>query len=134
MRPEEQRFILPAKDCFPRQLRELRWCMSQSCEELNLGGFNKLEDLDLSYSNGLTSLLDMGDLPALQYFNLQGCKHLLQLPNLSKSKNLQELGLDGCCRLELHEKDIEMLSKLPLLDPMPISRKAEDYSIRLDVA
>jgi len=55
------------------------------------------------------------------------------LPDLSKSRNLEELELSWCERLELHERDIEMLSELPLLQPVLWSGWWDVSKLRLDV-
>jgi len=111
----QSRLLVHLVDFIPHQLRELHWQLMQSSEELNLSGCNQLEVLSLSGSTRLTSLANLGDLPALRRLDLGYCKHLLRLPNLSMSRNLQELDLKGCSALELHKKDFQMLSKFCLL-------------------
>jgi len=103
-------------------------------EDLNLFGFNQLEVLNLTGTDEVTSLNLVGDLPALRKLHLHNYEHLLWLPNLSTSRNLQELMLEECCALELHEEDIQMLSKLPLLQPITYSTMEHGCTWMLDLA
>lgn len=91
-----------------------------------MNGWNQFEDLDLSHSDGLTSLGELGDFPTLRCLNLESCRHLKQLPNLSKSTNLHSLILSGCSALRVYEEDIEMLDGLPLLEYLSFKDKDKD--------
>lgn len=85
----------------------------------------------------MTSLEELGDLPALRSLDLRSYKRLLRLPGSRKSRNLQTLLLDGCPALELHEDDVATLSELPLLSLVSFSDKIGDENLRkfrLDLA
>lgn len=71
-------------------------------------------------------------MPSLRQLKLSGCSHLLRLPDLSNSRNLEDLDLTGCDALELHEKGIQMLSELLLLQPVPFSEEMGSWTCRLD--
>jgi len=55
------------------------------------------------------------------------------LPDLSKSRSLEELDLNDCDTLELHEENIQMLATLPLLHPVHFSASFEWGRIKLDL-
>jgi len=55
------------------------------------------------------------------------------LPDLSKSRNLEELDLDCCETLELREEDIQTLATLPSLHPVHFSSSSECERIKLDL-
>lgn len=122
-----------AEYCIPHQLQELYYKWWTQCKAPCLNAFKQLQVLDFSWSHSLTYMYGMGDLPALRSLNLTDCISLKRLPNLSKSKSLEELKLDCCDRLKLYDEDLKMLATLPLLHPVPFSRLYECKTIRLDI-
>jgi len=109
------------KLCIPHQVQELHYLVSGSIKVPFFNGFKQLQILDLSGSFGLTHLSGMDDLLALRILDLRYCWCLEQLPDLSKSRRLEELILDCCNGLKLHEEDIQILATLPLLHPVRFS-------------
>jgi len=123
----------PAEHCIPHQLQELHYVRWTHREAPCLNAFKQLQVLDFSWSLSLIRMYGMGDLPSLRSLNLTDCVSLKRLPDLRKSRNLEELILDCCNELKLHKEDFEMLATLPLLHPVRFSRLYECKTIRLDM-
>jgi hypothetical protein len=73
-----------------------------------------------------------GGLPALRRLSFYWCNMFLRLPDLSKSRNLEEVELKGC-EMELCEEDIRMLASLPLLQPVEVEWMPGILRFKLDV-
>ncbi|XP_062008726.1 disease resistance protein RPV1-like [Rosa rugosa] len=73
-----------------------------------------LKKIDLSYSR---ELVDVPYLTAcLESINLEGCKSLVEVPNLSKSLNIASINLQGCKKLVEVPSYFENLHKLTVLN------------------
>jgi hypothetical protein len=70
-------------------------------------------------------------LPALRRLAFQRCKIPSRLPDLSESRNLEELTL-WACEMELCEEDIRMLASLPLLQPVEVESRSGNC-VKLDL-
>jgi Leucine-rich repeat (LRR) protein len=124
--------------CIPPQLRDLGFWWRLQSEPLNLSyGFERLQVLTIKFCNlykcpspGTTHLEGLGGLPALRRLSFIRCTIFSRLPDLSKSRNLEELTLWGC-EMELCEEDIRMLASLPLLQPVEIDTSRR---VKLDLA
>jgi hypothetical protein len=108
------------------------WCL-ESNETLKLNRLEQLQVLEVSSSvvQGVGESIDLeglGNLPALRCLKLVRCRIASRLPDLRKSKNLEELNLQGC-QMELCEEDIGMLASLPQLQPVLVG----DGSVKLDL-
>lgn len=89
----------------------------------NLSGLEQLHRLDLSWCTKLSSLEGVGGLvPSLQHLDRQGCFGMSRLPDLSTSTNLEELDISRSA-IKLHEGDIHMLAKLPMLRLVKITHE-----------
>jgi hypothetical protein len=90
---------------------------------LELGGMWNRPQLRESQLQGL---------PALRRLSFNWCKISLRLPDLSESRNLEELTLWGC-EMELCEEDIRMLASLPLLQLVTVIPRRGTPCVKLDL-
>lgn len=67
-----------------------------------------------------TYLEGLEDLLALRDLKLMNCRILSGWPDLSRSKELENINLDRC-EVEMQEDDIHMLASLPLLQPLLVN-------------
>jgi len=96
------------------QLRELT-CIETLLTELPvLNGFDKLETIYLSDCRELTSLENMGSLPALINLFVSDCSSLTRLLDLRSSKSLESLSIWNS-GVSLGLEDIRALAILPAL-------------------
>jgi Leucine-rich repeat (LRR) protein len=120
--------------CIPPQPQELKLWRWGENELPNLNyGLKRLQVLVIHGcpSLGSTHLEGLGGLPALRRLTFHWCNIFLRLPDLTESRNLEELTLSGC-QMRLCEEDICMLASLPLLQPV-IFMGPRGYQYKLDV-
>jgi hypothetical protein len=119
--------------CILPQLREHRYRCRVENEIPNLNhGLERLQVLAIHRCSFYEHLEGLGGLPALRRLTFNGCRIFSRLPDLSKSRNLEELELKRC-EMELCEEDICILASLPLLQPVLIITRRLGSLFKLDV-
>ncbi|KAK3187961.1 hypothetical protein Dsin_027522 [Dipteronia sinensis] len=91
-------------ESLPEDLRYLCWHGYPSKSLPSNFNPNLLVELDMSYSNLQYLWKDTKDLGNLRRISLQGCKQLIEVPDLSRAPKLHVMNLDGCSNLTKFSK------------------------------
>ncbi|XP_020413544.1 protein SUPPRESSOR OF npr1-1, CONSTITUTIVE 1-like [Prunus persica] len=113
-----QKYPLIVSLDFPNSLRYLDWYYKYPLKSLpSKFSAQNLVVLEMSYSQVVGQLWNEDQSPAnLKWINLGFSKHLIEVPNLSRSPKIEHINLNGCQSLVEIPSYFQHLSKLTYLD------------------